>query len=309
MAVSLANSADITQTTAGAAELTEFATRNSASLDSATTGDIAALRSKYKVLNVNMTKVAATLGSTKVCEVKDETLVAPKSAANITYRVNPEQEFEPDYNPALGLDPCKLNLEWEAVATDETAQDDGVDATARPYAQMIASDCFARKWHVEKLDEIKKKSSWNDACYQNWVERLDGNGSWNYYTKKALSTCGVTHGRLISCGHGVERNTAGPAVQWLDWAPTATQDRNDCRSRGISVSLLNVSVGGEFDLCERQVINKYATAGKMSSYWKGKVKSTRSTAHQVAVKVGQNAGRPKWKHWTNSDVCWGCFAD
>ncbi|WP_405187286.1 hypothetical protein OG582_38800 (plasmid) [Streptomyces anulatus] len=307
--MTLANSADITQTSDGATELTEFATRNTASLDGATPGDIGTLRSKYKVLNVDMTKVANTLGATKACEVKDETLVAPRSATGITYIVNPDQEFDPDYNPALGLDPCKLNLEWEAVTPDETAQDDGVDATARPYPQMIASDCFARKWHVEKSNNVQKKSSWNDACYQNWVERFDGNGSWNYYTKKALSTCGVTVGRLISCGHGVKRNTSGPAVQWMDWAPTASQDRNDCRTRSIGVSLLNVSVGGDFDLCERQLINKYAEAGKMSGYWKGKVQSARSTAHQVAVKVGQNAGRPKWKHWTNSDVCWACWQD
>ncbi|WP_331762003.1 hypothetical protein [Streptomyces anulatus] len=57
VAVTLANSADITQTSDGATELTEFATRNTASLDGATPGDIGTLRSKYKVLNVDMTKV------------------------------------------------------------------------------------------------------------------------------------------------------------------------------------------------------------------------------------------------------------
>ncbi|MBB5109418.1 hypothetical protein [Streptomyces spectabilis] len=37
----------------------------------------------------------------------------------------------------------------------------------------------------------------------------------------------------------------------------------------------------------------------MSSYWKGKASHSRGTQHQVAVKLGQYSGRPKWKHWIN----------
>ncbi|WP_143681419.1 hypothetical protein [Streptomyces sp. 2R] len=312
--VSLANSADITQTTAGGQELTDFAARNAANLDPAATESLTKLRGKFQVLKIDVAKVLATLGRTTPCgspgeKLIGETLIAPRSVSNIIYKVNPEQALEPDYNPNLGLDACKLNVEWDEAAPGDSTQDDEVNpAATRPYAQMIAADCFARKWHWEDVLGTHTATSWNDACYQNWVERYDGNSSWNYYTKKAMSSCKAYKGRLISCGHGVERASTGPTVYWIDWAPTATQDRNDCRTRAIGVSLFNVSVGGDFDLCERQVINKYSEAGKMSSYWKGKVTSTRSTAHQVAVKVTQSSPRPKWHHWINSDTCIGCLA-
>ncbi|MFD3505739.1 hypothetical protein [Streptomyces sp. NPDC058678] len=295
----------MTHTETGKAELAEFASRHTESLPTARARSVTALQDEYKVLQIDMSDIYSASGdSSGSCDVKSETLVAPISATNIIYTSN--VEVEP--SPSGASDTCQFNVEWDESTPDQATQDDPVEATAaRPSAQKYASACFSRKWHYEEeWDNLK--ASWNDSCYQNWVERNDGNRTWNYYTKKASSTCLGVKGRLTSCGHGVERAASGPKVSWEDWAPNATQDRNDCRSRSISVSLLNVSVGGEFDLCEKQVINKYEEAGKMSSYWKGKVtNSARGTAHQVAVKVGQSAGRPKWHHWINSDVCIGCL--
>lgn len=307
VAVTNSNSVDVTTTSAGEAELAEFAARHSDTLRSSGARSLAALQSDYKVLKVDVNEVYATAGaSPSACGIESETLVAPASATNIVYRSDIEERSSAD----SGTDDCQFSVEWDEITPDETTQDDpGSDKSARPYAQKYASACFSRKWHYEEIGN-KFKASWNDGCYQNWVERNDGNSTWNYYTKKVLSTCFAEKGHLTSCGHGVKRAPSGPKVSWEDWAPNASQDRNDCRSRSLSVSLNNVSVGGEFDICEKQLINKYEEAGKMSSYWKGRIwDSARGTAHQVAVKVGQNSGRPKWRHWLNSDVCIGCLKD
>ncbi|WP_189712473.1 hypothetical protein [Streptomyces phaeofaciens] len=306
VAVTSSNSVDVTSTEAGKAELADFTGRHSDTLRTAGARSLTALQSDYKVLQIDMDEVFAAAGtSPSSCDVQSETLVAPKSATNITYRANTEAALSAN----AGSDVCQFNVEWDAETPDLESQDDpAVAAAARPYVQKYASACFSRKWHYENLGDDRIKSSWNDGCHQNWVERNDGNRTWNYYSVKVTSTCRGERGRLTSCGYGVERATSGPTVHWEDWAPNASQDRNDCRSRSLSVSLLNASVGGEFDICEKQLINKYEEAGKMSSYWKGKVTdSARGTAHQVAVKVGQNAGRPKWHHWLNSDVCLACY--
>ncbi|MEH0429214.1 MULTISPECIES: hypothetical protein [Streptomyces] len=306
VAITSVNSVEVTTTAAGKEELAEFSSRHPETFRATGTKSLTALQGDYKVLQVDMQEVYTAAGtSPSSCDVESETLVAPQTATNITYRANTEEA--PSSN--VGSDVCQFNVEWDEITPDQAAQDDLAGATGvRPYAQKYASACFSRKWHYEDFDGDKIKSSWNDGCYQNWVERHDGSGTWNYYTKKVSSTCLGVKGRLTSCGHGVARAASGPKVLWTDWAPNASQDRNDCRSRSISVSLLNVSVGGEFDLCEKQLIYKYEEAGKMSSYWKGKVTdSARGTAHQVAVKVGQNSGRPKWRHWLNSDVCIACF--
>ncbi|MFJ2774262.1 hypothetical protein [Streptomyces sp. NPDC087300] len=328
--VAKTNTDDITTTAEGQKELTDFTKRNFDALSGAGQGSLKAgspslraddLQSDYKVLEVDMAKVASQLDlPDSVCkEGNSEVLVAPQSATNITYTISDEETGTP-LSPGEAHDNpdrCDLSVEWEeAPDADDVVQDDPEEAVqssavkaaaaTRPYAKKIASDCFRRKVvHTQWPGGSKISTAYNDACYQNWVEKYDGNKSWNYYSKRAMSTCD-SYGNfsIRSCGHGVKRNPSGPKVHWQDWAPTASQERNDCRSRSVGVTLWKTSVSANFDLCEKQLIYKYAEAGKMSSYWKGgRTLHARGTQHQVAVKVGQNSGRPKWKHWTN--VNWG----
>ncbi|AZM57327.1 hypothetical protein DMA15_36185 [Streptomyces sp. WAC 01529] len=287
------------------------------------------LQGDYKVLEVDMSKVASQLNlPDSVCKERgSEVLVAPQSVTNITYTMSDGETVEPlNGENGTPVDPgddpaspdgCDLSVEWEeAPDADDSVQDDPEEASqesspkaaaaTRPYSKKVASDCFRRRVaKVELHDGSKMSTAYNDSCYQNWVEKYDGNNSWNYYSKRAMSTCD-SYGNfsIRSCGHGVKRNPSGPKVHWQDWAPNASQERNDCRSRSVGVTLWKTSVSASFDLCEKQLIYKYAEAGKMSSYWKGgRTLHARGTQHQVAVKVGQNSGRPKWKHWMN--VRWG----
>ncbi|GGR95690.1 hypothetical protein GCM10010252_38100 [Streptomyces aureoverticillatus] len=327
--VANSNTDDITATREGHKELTEFASHNSDELTGAGKGRLKAkrsavraadLRGDYRVLEVDMSKVASQLNlPASVCEGRDsEVLVAPQSVTNITYTVNDGETGMPlDSDEAPDRpDRCDLSVEWEeAPEADDAVQDDPEEASqgssfkaaaaTRPYAKKIAGNCFRRKVAGTKwVDGSKISTAFNDSCYQNWVEKYDGNKSWNFYSKRAMSTCDSYGNFAIkSCGHGVKRNPSGPKVYWQDWAPIASQDRNDCRARSASVTLWKVSVAANFDVCDKQLIYKYSEAGKMSSYWKGSARSSRGTQHQVAVKVGQHNGRPKWKHWTN--VSWG----
>ncbi|MFJ9664151.1 hypothetical protein ACIRPP_05945 [Streptomyces sp. NPDC101219] len=314
--ISAENSTDLTMTVAAEAELTQFVDRNSADLAAttarSTTND---LKKKYRVYRVDLEKIEQALGGSGACGKDTETLILPGNAMKIRYAANEDLHQQPTDPEAASTQvaaeaDCEPDLLWdEPTYGSDTEQDDppqeGASARAanRPYAQMIAGDCFTRKKQRKKFAGNSYYTSWNDSCYKNYVERYDGNPKWNYYSKFAKSTCGgVGKWRLKSCGHGVKRNTSGPAVHWLDWAPNASQDRNDCRSRSASVSLKNITVSQSYDVCEKQLIYKYAEAGKMSSYWRGTATSTRGTAHQVSVYVGQKAGRPKWTHWTNSNA-------
>ncbi|QDQ09612.1 hypothetical protein [Streptomyces spectabilis] len=330
------NSADITHTQDGRDELADFAKRNSEQLvepgrkslrKMSTAAAVSELEGDYKVLEVDMDKVADELELPEgACSERGgEVLVAPRNAVNITYSTAPAQGSTDKTADAADAaadaqlaveelaetsDSCNLNVEWEESSEpDDMAQDDPEETTGgvsvkaaavRPYAQKIASDCLRRKTLSAKWLGRKIYAAFNDSCYQNWVERYDGNKTWNFYSKRAMSTCD-SYGswRIKQCGHGVKRNPSGPAVRWQDWAPNASQDRNDCRSRSASVSLWKASVSASFDVCEKQLIFKYREPGKMSSYWKGKASHSRGTQHQVAVKLGQYSGRPKWKHWIN----------
>ncbi|WP_223778794.1 hypothetical protein [Streptomyces sp. 135] len=314
------NADDITETAAGQNELAEFANQNLDEISETTPGALKAKRSTarasdlpsdYKVLEVDMSKVASQLDlPASACKDQDsEVLVAPESITSLTYTINDEETgipLEPGQAPEEP-DGCNLSVEWEeAPAADDATQDDPEEASAsvRPYAKKIASDCFRRKIVKKRFDGTTYKIAYNDSCYQNWVEKHDGNDSWNFYSKRAMSTCDrYGNWAIKSCGHGVKSNPNGPHVSWQDWAPNASQDRNDCRARSASVTLHSVSVSANFDICDKQLIHKYAEAGKMSSYWKGTARSARGTQHQVAVKTNQRQGRPKWKHWTN--VGWG----
>ncbi|MBW5424785.1 hypothetical protein GKQ77_25005 [Streptomyces sp. BG9H] len=328
--VTKANTDDITETTSGREELADFTNRNLGEISEIPQGALkgkrfsiqaSELQSEYKVLEVETSTVASELAlPASACEDRDsEILVVPQSVTNISYTVGDGETgapldwdtgtpVSPDEDPG-SPDSCNLSVEWEeAPDAEDTVQDDPEEATpsaTRPYAKKIASDCFRRK--VARAywpGGGSVKTAYNDSCYQNWVEKHDGSDSWNYYSKRALSTCDRYGNFAIkSCGHGVKRKSSGPTIHWQDWAPNASQDRNDCRARSASVTLYSVSVSANFDICDKQLIHKYAEAGKMSSYWKGTARSARGTQHQVSVKTNQRQGRPKWKHWTN--VGWG----
>ncbi|GGV36245.1 hypothetical protein [Streptomyces spectabilis] len=174
------------------------------------------LEGDYKVLEVDMGKVADELELPEgACSDRGgEVLVAPRNAVNITYSTAPAQDAADKAADAgdaaadaqLALeelaetsDSCNLNVEWEESSEpddmtqydpEQTPEGASVKAAAvRPYAQKIASDCFRRKTLSAKWLGRKIYAAFNDSCYQNWVERYDGNKTWNFYSKRALSTC------------------------------------------------------------------------------------------------------------------------
>ncbi len=143
VAVTSSNSVDVTSTEAGKAELADFTGRHSDTLRTAGARSLTALQSDYKVLQIDMDEVFAAAGtSPSSCDVQSETLVAPKSATNITYRANTEAALSAN----AGSDVCQFNVEWDAETPDLESQDDpAVAAAARPYVQKYASACFSRK--------------------------------------------------------------------------------------------------------------------------------------------------------------------
>ncbi|NEC68139.1 hypothetical protein [Streptomyces sp. SID9727] len=308
--VTSVNSGDITASVEGKSELAEFgeAVRDEApELAARSVSDLAV---DYRVLKVDMKQVRAQFAPGVACVDGDgnsraeDVIVAPRNAENIRYELSGDAQRDPNYDPAKQGNRCDPDLFWDEGASPEVDDDPAASAPVRPYTEKYASACFARKSQWKDIYGIYLEVSYNDSCWSDYVTKYDGNSSWNYYSVKAPSSCHIARGTyLTSCGHGVERNAAkGPVVKWDDWAPAADSN-GDCRDKGISVSVGPLSVGGSYTHCEKQNIYKYAEDGKMSSYWKGKVTGTRATQHQVSVRVAQNAGRPRWTHWINSDAC------
>jgi hypothetical protein len=309
--VNSANSADITATATGAATLQEFA-RNVAAMSPETAAKTPdQMQADYRVLQVDMEQVRSRMAPGGRCAGEDgavhtqDLLIAPREATGIRYVSAEHLRLDTGWDPSGVADRCDVDVMWDEPHTGDPNDDTGVGANARPYEYRYASDCFARKKHYKVSGDLKIYMSWNDGCYANYVVRHDGNQSWNYYTVKSMSSCkNVQAKRLKSCGHGVKQNQAqnNGRPQWDDWAPIA-DSVGDCRTRSISVSAGPISVSSDYTHCEEQKIYKYAEAGKMSSYWKGKRDNTRGTQHQISVKYPQSAGRPHWTHWLNSDAC------
>ncbi|MGW1553710.1 hypothetical protein [Streptomyces sp. NPDC002346] len=310
VAVNSANSADLTYTTEGTAELNEFVDRNTESIPELATMDLSALQSKYKVMKVDLRKISAAYGvafNLADCGASSETLVAPRGATNIRYSYFGDDTLDPNYNPnVMPSAPCDLNISWDDAPDMAQDDPDGSATTASPSIEEYSSHCFARKITYNVVEYFHDGATWNDGCYYYTVERNDGNGTYNWYTAKVKSTCGSSTSweQLDSCGHGIE--TTGPyRGYWYDWAP-ANDSEGGCRTINYTVSILVYSVSGSYSHCEKQIIYKYS-AIKMSSYWKGEVDTaTRSTRHQVAIKMGQYDGRPQWHNWMNSsgDTCY-----
>ncbi|WNI31506.1 hypothetical protein OG322_22715 [Streptomyces sp. NBC_01260] len=313
VAVTSSNSGDITSSAEGRRALTEFASSVSGDAPQLAVRSAADLATDYRVLQVNMTQIRSQIApGVKCVDAEGDTyvqdlLVAPRTVENIRYEVSADILQDPNYNPNVAESRCKADVFWDETAPEDVNDDPDVAARVAPYTQKYASDCFSRKAQYKSFLGDNVYFSYNDSCWSDYVTKYDGNSTWNYYSVKAPSSCHKnTATFLTSCGHGVERNAAkGPAVKWDDWAPAADSN-GSCRDKSISVSVGPLSVGGSYTHCETQKIHKYAQNGQMSSYWAGKEEGTRATQHQVSVKVAQNAGRPRWTHWINSDACLPC---
>lgn len=313
VAVTSSNSGDITASAEGQSALAEFASNVSDDAPQLAVRNASDLAADYRVLQVDMTQVRSKIAPGAECLDADgnvyaqDLLVAPRSVENIRYEISEDVLRDPNYDPRVAESRCKADVYWDETAPEDVNDDPNVAARVAPYTQKYASDCFSRKARYKDMFGFNAYVSYNDSCWSDYVTKYDGNATWNYYSVKAPSSCHVNNASyMTSCGHGVERNAAkGPAVKWDDWAP-ASDSNGSCRDKSVSVSVGPLSVGGSYTHCETQQIHKYAQNGQMSSYWKGKETGTRATQHQVSVKVAQNAGRPRWSHWINSDAC-SCY--
>ncbi len=291
--VDAGNSQEITGSRQGGRDLQSFAERVRGQVPELRAMNAETLGSKYQVLEVDVEKMLPTPG----CKRGKETLILPEDVTEIRYIPGSIDSKET-------AKPCSYTVIWDDPAPNQKTQDDpsaqpsGFSAQAEPpYAENYASYCAARH------PGTGANTSWVDACYRYWVEKYDGNASWNYYSAHVWSTCGVSvDSYLTSCGRGVMLASDSPTGYWLDWAPSGGSPPG-CRTIDNGITLWNVGVSSSYTSCEEQLVYKYTEPGKMSTYWKGEVpdNQTRGTRHQTAVRVGQNDGRPTWSNWFNSE--------
>ncbi|MEV7971077.1 hypothetical protein AB0O34_34545 [Sphaerisporangium sp. NPDC088356] len=249
------------------------------------------------MLEVDVAKVLPKPG----CPQVKETLILPKRITSIRYQRGSIDKAEP-------TTPCAYTVVWDDPPVPTTESDDPINnrnssvlvaPSTEPYAQYCAARTLNSGGNI----------GWNDACVVYYVEKNDGNSTWNYYSSHVKSSCGANgygNGVLTSCGRGVEMTSPG---QWVDFAPS-DGITYDCRTISNSVTLLHFDVGYNYTSCDEQRAYKYTEPGKMSTYWKGEQSQSGTnnnqilggTSHHVSVKVPQADGRPSWSHWWNSDA-------
>ncbi len=282
------NSRDVTDSVKGSTALQKFATRakgGAPELSAKATGE---LKQDYRVLEVDVEKLLQD----SQCKQSPDLLILPRVVTGVSYL-----RGNPDGTPLT--DPCETTVIWNEAK--DLTQDDSRSSGSSVRAMAVGgtAEMYSRYCIEKRAGTVA--GTWMLACYKKWVEKNDGNSAWNYYSIHAWNTCGANSSYyLTSCGRGQEM-TSPSGGQWTDYSPKSSSPPN-CRSISYGVSLYTVSVGGSYTSCEEQRVYYYSNPGKMSSYWKGEVfENSRSTEHQAAVKVPQNAGRPEWSNWFNTD--------
>ncbi|WP_327047533.1 hypothetical protein OG320_06475 [Microbispora sp. NBC_01189] len=255
---------------------------------------------QYRVLEVNVAEVLPIPG----CEPVTETLIVSKDVTEIRYQRGNIDSAEPSK-------PCSYSVVWDDPASLTSVKDNQEEGRGSALAATAPYDEEYGHYCASRTTNTGANVAWNDACVVYHVEKYDGNSTWNFYSSHVSSSCGTnanTNGVLESCGRGVMLSATSPTGYWNSYAPAGPSPDN-CRTISNVLNLWTVSVGYTYTSCDEQQVFKYAEAGKMSTYWKGSKKNTSgnnnqvlgATSHHVAVKVGQNDGRPSWSHWWNSD--------
>jgi len=302
--LSATNSTDVSLASEGDALLDEFRDRAVAADPTSPLAGYsdAELRSNYKVLDLS-NQVASRLAMDDGCHWQDEFVVVASQVRSVAYVSLPEEDGGAD--PAMveltEEQPCPVALEvTDAAETDNDGAETepGPRSAAAPMA--AAADAKIERYNVVCFARVHYDDTWNDGCADKYVERNDGNKSYNYYGIRMRATCDSSAlSRLTECGIG-QRREDGSALKWVDWAPTRDSD-GDCRTIDLSISFATVGAGGSYTHCDEKRINKYSQAGKFSSYFYGNTGYARDTQHKVTVSVCQTCSRPNWTYWSKTN--------
>ncbi|MEV0202400.1 hypothetical protein [Nonomuraea sp. NPDC050691] len=192
----------------------------------------------------------------------------------------------------------QVNAKPPAVDSGERA-DIGSQIAADTYPYTYYHKCFARQYAPGWGDWV-----WFDHCWDFTIQKYDGNSNWNYYSMHQFGTCkSEVSTPILACGLGGQRNGGGTISGWYGWAPKKDETSN-CRSLSISVPLYGgLSMGGSYEHCETNDMNKYTEPAKFSHYWRGPVsQSDRSVEYQVSWYVPQGGAGATFGLWSPLEI-------
>ncbi|MGW3692182.1 hypothetical protein [Streptomyces sp. NPDC005125] len=275
------------------------------------------MRNKFLVLRVKPDVIMANMGLTGRCKFKDDVVVASRDVAGMKYRLVNAPEHGMDYtDPAysgsilLPQDPetpCSMTLDFSDADASEGIVDNPEEDPAANGGATLLEAPYISHYDDVYLGRKYMNDSWNQTVVNKYVEKYDGNSSWNYYGVRMLSTCEATGWTsfLNECGAG-QRRESGSTLHWTDWSPNNDSEAGGCRTIDVGVDISGAVVGGgigySYQHCETYNVNLYSEAGKLSAYWEDwpGTQGTRGVVHQIGVKVCQTCARPNWTYWVYS---------